>query len=92
MKSLEELFESAKISAKITGIGALFDIYFTDQEIIDYRSTLNANKSLMVDFNKALLQHGVLKGNSKFYISSVHETDDIKETIKALELTINDIK
>ena len=33
MKSLEELFESAKISAKITGIGALFDIYFTDQEM-----------------------------------------------------------
>ena len=92
MKSLEELFESAKISAKITGIGALFDIYFTDQEIIDYRSTLSADKSIMVDFNKNLLLNGVLKGNSKFYISSVHEDDDIQETINALEKTIESIK
>jgi len=92
MKSLEELFYNAKIPAQVIGVGALFDIYFTDKEIIDYRSTLNANKSIMVDFNKGLLKHGVLKGDAKFYISSVHETDDIEETIKALELTINDIK
>ena len=92
MKSLVELFEAAKIPAKVTGVGALFDIYFTDEEIIDYRSTLTANKSKMVDFNKKLLQNGVLKGNSKFYISSAHENDDIRDTIKALEETIESIK
>ena len=92
MKSLVELFEAAKIPAKVTGVGALFDIYFTDEEIIDYGSTLTANKSKMVDFNKKLLQNGVLKGNSKFYISSAHENDDIRDTIKALEETIESIK
>ena len=92
MKALVELFKAAKIPAKVTGVGALFDVYFTDEEIIDYRSTLTANKSKMVDFNKNLLQNGVLKGNSKFYISSAHENDDIQDTIKALEKTIESIK
>ena len=72
--------------------GILVGKYFTDQEIIDYRSTLSADKSIMVDFNKNLLLNGVLKGNSKFYISSVHEDDDIQETINALEKTIESIK
>ena len=92
MQSLKELFEISKIPAKITGVGALFDIYFTDNEIIDYRSTLSSDKSRMVNFNKLLLQNGVLKGNSKFYISSAHEEDDLKKTIHALELTINSLK
>src|SRR5262245_35672672 len=70
------------------GEGVLFEIYFTDAEITDYRSTLKADRARLARFVQLLRQHGVFRGASKFYLSIVHGETDVRETIRAFESAI----
>ena len=58
-------------------------MYFTDQEITDYRSTLSASGETMQRFNRLLLAHGIVKGAQKFYMSLAHTEEDVQATIRA---------
>ena len=69
---LQRMLDEAEIPASVVGEAPLFDIFFTDQEITDYRSTLSADKQMLARFNELLLSRGILKGDTKFYISLAH--------------------
>ena len=81
--ALEEALRQAEIPAKVIGDDTIFDVYFTDQEIIDYRSTLSASGETMQRFNRLLLGSGIVKGAQKFYMSLAHTEEDIQATIQA---------
>ena len=70
----------------------LFDVVFTDQPIRDYRSTLSGDADLMRRFNVLLRQRGILKGESKYYISLAHTDEDIAFTIDAWKSAIKELK
>ena len=70
------------------GEGVLFEIYFTDEDITDYRSTLKADKAKLTRFVALLRERGIFRGASKFYLSIVHDERDVKETIQAFESAI----
>jgi glutamate-1-semialdehyde 2,1-aminomutase len=72
----------------VTGEPPLFDVVFTDQPIRDYRSTLTGDAELMRRFNALLRERGILKGESKYYISLAHTDADIKDTITAWESAV----
>ena len=44
------------------------------------------------EFNELLLDEGVLKGSTKFYVSTSHTNDDIDKTIQMFEQTLNSLK
>src|SRR5438477_4880527 len=71
MGALGELLKRAGIAAQVTGEPPLFDVVFTDEPIRDYRATLTGDPELMRRFNTLLREHGILKGESKYYISLV---------------------
>ena len=81
--ALEEALRQAEIPAQVIGDDTIFDVYFTDQEIIDYRSTLSASSETMQRFNRLLLGSGIVKGTQKFYMSLAHTEEDIQTTIQA---------
>src|SRR5437588_4922629 len=81
MGALGDLLKRAGIAAQVTGEPPLFDVVFTDQTIRDYRSTLTGDADLMRRFNALLRERGILKGESKYYISLAHTDQDIKDTI-----------
>ncbi len=83
MAALSELLRKAGIKAQLTGEPPLFDLVFTDQPIKDYRDTLKGDKAMMAQFNKLLRERGVMKGESKYYISLAHTQADIDHTIGA---------
>jgi glutamate-1-semialdehyde 2,1-aminomutase len=83
MGALGGLLKSAGIPAQISGEPPLFDVVFTDQPIRDYRGTLAGNAKIMSRFNALLRERGILKGESKYYISLAHTPDDIDFTIAA---------
>jgi glutamate-1-semialdehyde 2,1-aminomutase len=92
MGSLDELLKKAGIKAKVIGEPPLFDVVFTDQPIKDYRDMLKGDKAIASRFNKLLRERGIMKGESKYYVSLAHDRADIDHTIGAWTDAIAELK
>ena len=90
-EGLQRMLDEAEIPARVTGEDVLFDVYFTDSEITDYRSTLSADSATMGRFNSGVLDRGIFKGDSKFYISAAHGENDVEQTLEAFKGAIEEI-
>ena len=86
--ALQRICDAAGVPARVVGEGVLFEVYFTDGEITDYRSTLAADRARLQRFVRLLRERGVFRGASKFYLSIVHDEADVAETIRAFESAI----
>jgi glutamate-1-semialdehyde 2,1-aminomutase len=92
MDTLSELLKKYGVRAQVIGEPPLFDIIFTDQPVKDYRDTLKADTALQKRFNQALRARGIMKGDSKYYVSVAHTQADIDHTIGAWEEALKEIK
>ena len=90
--SLKQIFDSHEIPAQVIGEGPVFDVYFCSNEISNYRDTMKANKSILNSLNSNLIDLGVFKGDTKYYVSTVHDAADIEKTISAFEVAIGKLK
>ncbi|MGE5151912.1 MAG: aspartate aminotransferase family protein [Rhodospirillaceae bacterium] len=81
--ALGDILKKAGIPATVVGEPPLFDVVFTDQPIKDYRDTLKGDKAVATKFNKLLRERGLMKGESKYYVSLAHTRADIDHTIDA---------
>ena len=91
MDTLQRLLNEAEIPAKVVGEPPVFDVYFTDTEIADYRSTLTADKGTLNRFNRLLLDRGIFKGDTKYYLSLAHTEDDLDHTFEAFSSAIGQL-
>ena len=92
MDTLSELLKKHGFKAQVIGEPPLFDIIFTDQPVKDYRDTLKADTAILKRFNQALRARGIMKGDSKYYVSVAHTRADIDHTIGAWEEALKEIK
>jgi glutamate-1-semialdehyde 2,1-aminomutase len=92
MGTLQDLLKSAGFKAQVIGEPPLFDILFTDQPIKDYRDTLKADTAILKRFNQVLRANGIMKGESKYYVSLAHTQADIDHTIGAWKEAIKALK
>lgn len=83
MSALSEILAKAGIKATVVGEPPLFDVLFTDHKLNDYRDTLKGDKAIAGKFNKLLRERGLMKGESKYYVSVAHTQADIDHTICA---------
>ena len=90
--ALQRLLNEAEIPAQVVGEAPCFEVYFTETEIKDYRSTLTGDKGMLDDFNRLLLERGVLKGHTKYYISTVHTPADVDQTIEAFSSAVGELR
>ena len=90
--ALQRYLQEAEIPAQVTGDGPLFDAYFTENEIVDYRSTLGVDKQMQTRFNELLREKGVWKGGIKFYVSTAHTQEDVDQTIEAIRSTVDELR
>ena len=89
---LQNLLDEAHIPAQVVGESAIFDVFFTNEEITDYRSTLSADKQMLQRFNALLRERGVYRGDTKFYLSTVHNQEDVDLTIEAFAAAIDELR
>ncbi|MBI4608746.1 MAG: aminotransferase class III-fold pyridoxal phosphate-dependent enzyme [Candidatus Rokubacteria bacterium] len=80
---LADLARRAGIPAQVAGEAPLFDVFFTDRPITDYRSTLTADQARLRAFNHECLKRGVVKGSQKFYVSLAHTEADVERSLAA---------
>src|SRR5438132_1336119 len=69
------------LAAQVSGEPPVFDIFFTDREVVDYRATLTADRDRIKRFNQELVRRGVVKAVNKIYVSLAHTDKDVEETI-----------
>ena len=91
-EALQRLLDEAEIPARVVGIAPLFEVFFTEAEISDYRSTLSSDHQTLGRFNQLLLEEGVFKGASKYYISTAHTQEDVDHTIDAFASATQELK
>jgi glutamate-1-semialdehyde 2,1-aminomutase len=92
MAALGRLLKEAGIAAQVTGEPPLFDVVFTSEPVRDYRGTLRGDADLMRRFNALLRERGILKGESKYYISLAHTPEDVRFTIAAWKDAIGELQ
>jgi len=80
---LAALVKRSGVPGQVAGEAPLFDLFFTDQPITDYRSTLTADTALLKAFNHECLKRGVVKGAQKLYVSLAHTEADVERTLEA---------
>lgn len=76
------------LPAQVSGEPPVFDIFFTDREIVDYRATLSADTRRIRWFNQELVRRGVVKAVNKIYVATVHSASDVDETIGVFDAAL----
>jgi glutamate-1-semialdehyde 2,1-aminomutase len=87
-KGLEEVSQDLRIDTKVYGIASMFQMYFTDKEVVDYKSALSADKEFFLEFQRGLLSKGVFFPPSQYecnFISYAHSEREIEHTLEAAE-------
>lgn len=83
-RALVDISAEYGIAAQSSGEDAIFDLYFTDKPVYNYRDGLAADTALLAQFNNGMLERGILKGwPQKFYPSLAHTDADVEQTINA---------
>jgi glutamate-1-semialdehyde 2,1-aminomutase len=85
MAGLAELAQKSGLPAQVVGEPVVFDILFTSEPVIDYRSLQKADGGLARAFTTELIKRGVVKNTQKMYMSLAHTDADVAKTLQACE-------
>ena len=77
------------VPVQSTGDDTIFDVFFSDQPVRNYRDTLAADTRMMARFNQGMLREGILKSwPSKYYPSLAHTSEDVEKTVEAFRKVV----
>lgn len=85
MEGLAAALDGAGVPSRVVGVPPCFDVVFTEGEIRNYRDFVRGDAGKMRRFNEVLREHGIFKGDSKFYVSLAHDEADVRQTLDAFE-------
>jgi glutamate-1-semialdehyde 2,1-aminomutase len=83
MAHLTEALRANGVTGQVVGEPPMFDVVFADGPMRDYRDLQRGDKALAKRFNVLLRERGILKGESKHYMSLAHTEADIAQTSEA---------
>lgn len=95
-ESLNELWKNSKIPAYVTGIGTMFQVWFSDKPIMNYREAVKyARSDIFHIWWEEMLYQGVLFHPHYFenlFVSTAHSDKDIEETLDKSERAIDAVE
>lgn len=89
MEGIGAEIRRAGLPAQLVGEPPLFDVVFAEGEVRDYRGTLRTDRAVQAHVNRHLREGGVLKGESKYYLSLAHEERDVAQTLEAFSRALS---
>jgi glutamate-1-semialdehyde 2,1-aminomutase len=90
MDGYRDILRDAGVHARVVGDAPMFDIVFTDRDVTDYRSMIG-DQEAMKRCNGLLRERGILKGESKYYVSLAHTDEDVRFTLDAFGSAIGEL-
>ncbi len=91
MDALQSSLDEEGIPAQVLGEPPAFQPWFTETEVVDFRSSQTANPMQGFHLAQALLDRGVLKAHVKFFVSMAHSDEDIDLTIDAIGAAVREL-
>ncbi len=88
MDAIDSACGRAGIPVRVTGEPPAFEPWFTDRDVVDFRSSMTADRGLGARFAGLLFDEGVLKAHEKFFLSTAHSDADIDRAIEAVEAAV----
>jgi glutamate-1-semialdehyde 2,1-aminomutase len=91
-EGLENVYHAYGIPMKTVGLGSIFNIVLTEQEVKNYRDLAKTNIKLREKIDCELLSLGVYtKPGNRYSMSVAHTQEDINRTIEAHEKAIRQV-
>src|SRR5690242_5041617 len=89
MNGISRLIQQAGLPAQVIGVPPLFDVLYTTGDIDNYRATLRGDAEMSRRFNRRFREGGILKGESKFYVSLAHDAADLRHTLEVVQSAVD---
>ncbi len=89
MDGLAGMVRKAGLPAQVIGVPVLFDVIFAEGEVADYRGTLTQDMDALRRFNRVVRENGVMKGDTKCYVSVAHDEADVAHTLAAFQVAVD---
>lgn len=85
-QQLEELFYAKGIAMKAVGIGTMFNIILTDEEVLNYRDYQRSDLKTRKEIDARLLKEGIYsKPLNRYSLSTCHGEKEVEKTIAAFK-------
>jgi glutamate-1-semialdehyde 2,1-aminomutase len=89
MQGMARIFEAHGITVQVQGVGPMFQMWFSETPIHDYRDAAShLNSPKYAALARALHERGVMVHPSNielWFVSTVHSEEDIDATLEAFE-------
>ena len=90
-RGIERLGIARGVPLRVNRAGAMFSVFFTEDEVYDYRSALSSNTELYACFYRFLRASGVYIAPSQFealFVSAAHTDAHIADTLERIEAAL----
>jgi len=91
MTALAGLLRQHAIAGQVVGEPPMFDLVFTDTPVTNYRSVQRGDAMLAQRFNAKLRASGILKGDTKYYVSLAHGDAEVTATIACWDAALAEL-
>lgn len=85
MAGLTEALRRRGVPGQVVGEPVLFDVVYAEGEIRNHRDTLRADGAVQAAVNRHLRAGGIMKGDSKYYLSTAHSDSDVDRTLSLFD-------
>ncbi|HMQ26413.1 MAG TPA: aminotransferase class III-fold pyridoxal phosphate-dependent enzyme [Acidimicrobiales bacterium] len=83
MDGIGTAFAAVGRPVQVLGEPSAFHTWFSDQPVVDHRSSLAADAFANVVLTDLLLERGVLRAHEKCFVSAAHTDEDVAITLEA---------
>jgi len=90
-KRFQEIAKDHALKAQLIGLGGQFCVYFTDKEIVDYRSAAQSDKAQSQKFHRNLLENRVYTYDGFLFhngICGAHSKEDLDTILASMEKSL----
>lgn len=87
VEGLRKIIDETGVRANINRVGSMFTVFFTDDEVVDYKSALTCDTEMYSKFFTALMEEGIMFPPSQFesvFVSLAHTEKEIDKTLKSV--------
>lgn len=94
VKAIRDIIEEKKLNASVNSIGSMFQIFFTQTPVTDYKSVKLSDTKNFDNLFRILLNKGIFIPPSPFetcFISTSHNEEDLDKTIDAYEFALSKV-
>ncbi len=93
-KALTDLVQSYDMQAQVYNIASMYQVFFTNEEVIDYACAKHSDAKMFMRYFHELLRQGVFIPPSQFetcFVSAAHSEEDLKQTINAFDKALGNV-